>query len=58
MTRDEGFAQIHRWLESREGLEIMRGGMPRGATMEDALRFHRKVSQQGRQPSKVVNPDD
>jgi len=58
LTRDEGFELIHRWLDSREGLEVLRSGMAQGSTLEDALRFHRKVSQLRRQPSKVMIDDD
>jgi hypothetical protein len=46
--------QVRAWMLSQEGLERIRRTLPEGATLEDALTFHRKLKQLRRQPSRCM----
>lgn len=41
---------------SQEGLERIRRTLPDGATLADALAFHRRLGQLRRQPSRCMRP--
>ncbi|MCB9732161.1 MAG: hypothetical protein H6745_06055 [Deltaproteobacteria bacterium] len=57
-SKEEAFAQMRAWYESRQGLTLMLGGMPCGSTLEDALALHRRLLQSGRQPSRCMQPEE
>lgn len=56
-TRQEDHAQMMAWLGDTTGLERLRRRMPAGSTLEDALRLHRRLAQEGRRPSKVMRDE-
>ncbi len=50
--------QVRAWMLSQEGLERIRRTLPDGATLADALAFHRRLSQLRRQPSRCMRPSE
>lgn len=57
LTREEAYAQMMAWLFDPTSLERVRRAMPEGATLEDALRFHRRCAQEGRRYSRVMRDE-
>ena len=57
LPREEALALMQLWLRDLSPLESLRRRMPEGATLEDALRLHRKIAQVGRQPSRVMQEE-
>lgn len=58
LTPEEALAQMMRWATDLEGLELLRRALPEGATLDDALSFHRRLHQKRRQPSRVMQEDE
>lgn len=57
LTEAQAVEMIRLWTTELSGLRLMLVGMPDGATLDDALRAHRELTQLGRRPSRVMRAD-
>ena len=51
------WAEFERLFRSKRGLELLLASLPPGSTLEDAKKFHRKVTQLSRRPCSFLDAE-